>query len=143
MSTEPTAPYSLDNPLAPSADPAPGGSADTAAGPYERALVEGKELIERPYRGGGPDRVRVQHSKNRMTVWERIACLTRSDPSLLWHNWGPSLDGASIVTGILEIDGRDIAVYGHDSRSAPARWTPPTATSSPASSTWPPSAASR
>jgi acetyl-CoA carboxylase carboxyltransferase component len=33
---------------------------------------------------------------------------------ILWQNWGPELDGASIVTGILDIDGRDVAVYGHD-----------------------------
>jgi acetyl-CoA carboxylase carboxyltransferase component len=83
-------------------------------GHYERALEEGRELIERPYRGGGPARVRVQHAKSRMTVWERIKVLTRQEPSILWHNWGPSLDGASIITGILQMDGRDVAVYGHD-----------------------------
>ena len=105
--------HTLDNPLA--GDP-PQGSSDGEAvqGPYERALALARELSERPYRGGGPERVRVQHSKNRMTVWERIHCLTHSEPNILWHNWGPSLDGASIITGILEIDGRDVAVYGHD-----------------------------
>jgi acetyl-CoA carboxylase carboxyltransferase component len=32
----------------------------------------------------------------------------------LLQNWGTSLDGAAIVTGILDIGGRDVAVYGHD-----------------------------
>ena len=106
--------YSLENPLASGGSPEVTEAGSAPAGPYERALVEGKELIERPVRGGGPDRIRVQHAKNRMTVWERFNCLTRSEPSILWHNWGPSLDGAAIITGILEIDGRDVAVYGHD-----------------------------
>ncbi|MEE2673722.1 MAG: carboxyl transferase domain-containing protein [Myxococcota bacterium] len=104
--------YTLDNPLA--GEPSLPSSENEAQGPYEEALAVGRELNERPYQGGGPERVRVQHAKNRMTVWERIHCLTHSEPNILWHNWGPSLDGASIVTGILEIDGRDIAVYGHD-----------------------------
>ncbi|MEZ4330820.1 MAG: carboxyl transferase domain-containing protein [Myxococcota bacterium] len=74
----------------------------------------GAELQARPLAGGGPARVRVQHAKNRMTVWERIQVLTDQEPTILWRNWGPELDGASIVTGILDLDGRDVAVYGHD-----------------------------
>jgi acetyl-CoA carboxylase carboxyltransferase component len=49
-----------------------------------------------------------------MTVWERLKVLTEGEPNILWQNWGRGLDGASIVTGILSIKGRDIAVYGHD-----------------------------
>ncbi|MDJ0866697.1 MAG: carboxyl transferase domain-containing protein [Myxococcota bacterium] len=70
--------------------------------------------MERPRRGGGPARVRVQHSKDRMTVFERLRVLSEREPNLLWQNWGRALDGASIVTGILNIGGRDVAVYGHD-----------------------------
>ncbi|MBE8355720.1 acetyl-CoA carboxylase carboxyltransferase subunit, partial [Leptospira interrogans serovar Pomona] len=33
---------------------------------------------------------------------------------ILYQNWGKSLDGASLVTGILNINGRDVAIYGHD-----------------------------
>ncbi len=105
--------YSLDNPLATKA-PSKRRSDTVGAGVYHAALALGEELIERPVRGGGPDRVRVQHAKNRMTVWERIKVLTREEPNILWRNWGPSLDGASILTGILNIEGRDVAVYGHD-----------------------------
>ena len=81
---------------------------------YEEALDLGRELLDRPSRGGGLDRVRVQHAKNRMTVFERIKVLTDKEPNLLWQNWGPGLDGASLVCGILDIGGRDVAVYGHD-----------------------------
>ncbi len=101
--------YSLSNPLAPGAAQEPEGQ-----GPYDRALALGRDLLERPLRGGGPDRVLVQHVKSRMTVWERIKVLTDAEPNILYQNWGPGLDGASIVTGILNVKGRDVAVYGHD-----------------------------
>jgi acetyl-CoA carboxylase carboxyltransferase component len=103
--------YSLANPLA---KPPPEAQAPIAAGVYDEALKLGEELLEKPGRGGGPDRVRVQHAKGRMTVFERIKVLTEREPNLLFQNWGPQLDGASIVTGILYIGGRDVAVYGHD-----------------------------
>jgi len=105
--------YSLENPLAkvPTADPV---AESAGEGLYDEALRLGNDLNVRPLRGGGTERVRVQHAKSRMTVWERIKVLTQSTPNILWRNWGPGLDGASIVTGILEIGGRDVAVYGHD-----------------------------
>jgi acetyl-CoA carboxylase carboxyltransferase component len=103
--------YLLENPLSPAA---PVTAAQARAGAYDQALALGRELLARPRRGGGSERVRVQHAKNRMTVWERIAVLTKRRPNILFQNWGPGLDGASIVTGILDIEGRDVAVYGHD-----------------------------
>ena len=109
-----TATHLLDNPLASPPAPPPREGAHPSAAIYEDALELGRELHERPTRGGGTDRVRVQHSKQRMTVFERLRVLTKSEPNLLWTNWGPGLDGASIVTGILDIGGRDVAVYGHD-----------------------------
>lgn len=100
--------YSLNNPFKESKAP------ETQTGIYDDALKLGKELIEKPILGGGEDRIRVQHYKNRMTVWERIKVLTDEEPNITYQNWGPNLDGASIVTGILNIKGRDVAVYGHD-----------------------------
>jgi acetyl-CoA carboxylase carboxyltransferase component len=49
-----------------------------------------------------------------MTVWERIRVLTDKEPNILFQNWGRNLDGASLVTGIIDIGGRDVALYGHD-----------------------------
>ena len=49
-----------------------------------------------------------------MTVWERIRVLTENEPHITFQNWGAQLDGAGIVTGILNIKGRDVALYGHD-----------------------------
>jgi acetyl-CoA carboxylase carboxyltransferase component len=107
-----TSAYMLSNPLRP-AQPSE-EPAVSASGPYAEALRLGEELRRKPRLGGGTARVRTQHAKGRMTVWERIKVLTRVEPNVLWQNWGPELDGASIVTGILSIGGRDVAVYGHD-----------------------------
>jgi acetyl-CoA carboxylase carboxyltransferase component len=51
-----------------------------------------------------------------MTVWERIDVLRDrgTEPTILFQNWGPNLDGASLVTGVVKIQGRDVALYGHD-----------------------------
>jgi methylmalonyl-CoA decarboxylase subunit alpha len=101
--------HSLKNPFATTT--ATGGDQD---GLYGRAVALGRDLISRPHKGGGPARVLVQHAKQRMTVWERIKVLTEQEPNILWQNWGRSLDGASIVTGIIKVKDRDVAVYGHD-----------------------------
>lgn len=104
--------YSLENPFAPPAEPK--GPKRTGGSVYDAALMLGEELLEKPVAGGGLARVRVQHAKGRMTVFERIRVLTEKEPNLFWQNWGPNLDGASLVCGILDIGGRDVAVYGHD-----------------------------
>lgn len=100
----------LENPFEDSAVGAPAAPQNG----YEEAIAMGRELLERPHRGGGKARVMVQHAKNRMTVWERIKVLTDSEPNIHFQNWGRQLDGASIVTGLINIKGRDVAIYGHD-----------------------------
>ena len=109
-----TASYSLQNPLAAPPASVKSESLHPSAVFYEESIERGRELLERPKRGGGLARVRVQHAKNRMTVFERVRVLTDQEPNLLWQNWGKGLDGASIVTGVLSVNGRDVAVYGHD-----------------------------
>ena len=108
--------YRLDNPFAPRPVPTPAAQMPntTAAEEYERVVARGAELIARGQAMGGPARILQQHAKHRMTVLERIETLTARPPNILWQNWGENLDGASIVTAIVDIDGRDVAVYGHD-----------------------------
>ncbi len=105
-------PPTLEDPLAePRTD-----SQQKPTGVYEEALQQGEELRRRPYVAGGVLQVIRQHSKGRMTVWERIEVLQDKgvEPIILFQNWGRNLDGASIVTAILKIRGRDVALYGHD-----------------------------
>ncbi|MGB1061047.1 MAG: acyl-CoA carboxylase subunit beta, partial [Ketobacter sp.] len=95
---------------------------------YEESLKEGWEIMQRPETAAGVKAIEKQHLKKRMTVWERIRVLTDKDPIVLYQNWGKNLDGASIVTdivltepglstivtAIVNIEGRDVALYGHD-----------------------------
>ncbi len=101
---------SLQNPFA----KAQADSAPVAAGVYDAALARGADLQQRPYEAAGESSVQRQHLKGRMTVWERIRFLADQDPHVLYQNWGPNLDGASLVTAVIQIDGRDVAIYGHD-----------------------------
>lgn len=104
----------LDNPLAESSQPHPQG--ETPVGPYDLALQQGQELRRRPFVAASTIQTLRQHAKGRMTVWERIDVLQdkNTQPTILYQNWGRNLDGASIVTAVVKIRGRDVAVYGHD-----------------------------
>lgn len=90
------------------------GEISKTTGPYEEAMKEGYELIQRPIKSVKIEQIEKQHFKKRMTVWERLKVLSSQAPNVLYQNWGKNLDGASLVTAILTIGGRDVAVYGHD-----------------------------
>mgnify|MGYP001444160093 FL=1 len=90
------------------------GQASYQPGLYEEKLKQGYELMQRPFKAAGETNTQKQHLKNRMTIWERIGVLSAKPPTILFQNWGENLDGASLVTAIIDIDGRDVALYGHD-----------------------------
>ena len=90
------------------------GEISKSTGPYEEAMKEGHELIQRPIKSVKIEQIEKQHFKKRMTVWERLKVLSDKTPNVLFQNWGKNLDGASLVTAVLNIGGRDVAVYGHD-----------------------------
>lgn len=90
------------------------GQASYKPGLYEENLKKGYELTLKPRTAAGVQAVARQHSKNRMTIWERMSVLTDEEPTVLFQNWGKNLDGASLVTAIVKINGRDVALYGHD-----------------------------
>ena len=113
MTTKPTpVKPSLDNPFA----ERPSVSDPEALPPYDRALRDGEELRRRPYTASTTLQTMRQHARDRMTVWERVEALQdrSATPTVLWQNWGKNLDGASIVTLVTTIGGRDVAIYGHD-----------------------------
>jgi acetyl-CoA carboxylase carboxyltransferase component len=108
----PAAPATLDNPLA-EAGTSPGNPGEPET-EYDRVVRRGEELLAKPLELGGSARILQQHAKGRMTVLERVQVLTDTEPNILFQNWGQHLDGASILTAIVDIGGRDVAVYGHD-----------------------------
>ena len=90
------------------------GQAGYAPGLYEETLQKGHDLQQRPKLASGVKGNERQHQKKRMTIWERIQVLTDEEPTILFQNWGKNLDGASLVTAIIKVGGRDVALYGHD-----------------------------
>lgn len=90
------------------------GQIANVPGIYEDTLRKGHNLRNRPHTAAGVKNIQRQHQKKRMTIWERIKVLTDQEPTILFQNWGPNLDGASLVTAIVDIGGRDVALYGHD-----------------------------
>ena len=90
------------------------GEISRTTGGYEEAMKEGHDLTQRPIKSVSIDQIEKQHFKKRMTVWERIRVLTHKEPNVLYQNWGKNLDGASLVTAIINVQGRDVALYGHD-----------------------------
>ncbi|MET0283780.1 MAG: carboxyl transferase domain-containing protein, partial [Polyangiales bacterium] len=111
--TEPVVIPTLDDPLLES-----NATSETPAvrGPYDDALEQGEALRARPYTAAGAVQILRQHAKDRMTVWERIDVLQDkgTQAQVLYQNWGKNLDGASIVTAMVKVGGRDVALYGHD-----------------------------
>ncbi|MFN2289066.1 MAG: acyl-CoA carboxylase subunit beta [Chromatocurvus sp.] len=106
----------LDNPFATPFQESLGapGQVATEPGRYEETLLAGAALQRRPYEAAGTRNTQRQHLKQRMTVWERMRYLADSEPTVYYQNWGPNLDGASLVTALIQIGGRDVAIYGHD-----------------------------
>jgi acetyl-CoA carboxylase carboxyltransferase component len=83
-------------------------------GLYEATLAAGYELMQRPRKAAGVVNRERQHLKDRMTIWERIKVLGDGEPTVLFQNWGENLDGASLVTAVIKVKGREVALYGHD-----------------------------
>ncbi|MEE4659480.1 MAG: carboxyl transferase domain-containing protein [Halieaceae bacterium] len=118
MADKTTRSPSLTNPFAKEVDPefiVPGQIA-SEPGLFEEAMKAGFALQQRPRLAAGVKSIERQHQKQRMTIWERINVLTDPgcEPTILYQNWGPNLDGASLVTAIIRVNGRDVALYGHD-----------------------------
>jgi hypothetical protein len=116
MSDENSAGFSLANPFGTEEDlefVVP-GQIGYQPGLYEQTLAAGYALQQRPRRAAGVVNIERQHQKDRMTIWERIQVLADGEPTVLFQNWGENLDGASLVTAVIKVKGRDVAIYGHD-----------------------------
>jgi len=116
MSEKKSAGYSLSNPFGKeeSLEFAVPGQIGYQPGLYEQTLAAGYALQQRPRRAAGVVNIERQHQKERMTIWERIKVLADGEPTVLFQNWGENLDGASLVTAIVKVKGREVALYGHD-----------------------------
>lgn len=98
----------LDNPLATPNKTKGEGST------YTTLLERGRAMRGRARSVVRSASVARQHSRSRLTVWERLEQLFDSPPHVLYQNWGKHMDGSSLVTAIGSVDGRRVAFYGHD-----------------------------
>jgi len=107
---------SLTNPFAENSEQAFSvpGQIQAVPGVFEEVMKAGWDLQQRPRTAASLRSVERQHQKRRMTVWERINIIADEEPTILFQNWGPNLDGASLVTALIKVNGRDVALYGHD-----------------------------
>ena len=53
---------------------------------YELAIARGLELQRLPTTAATDRNIQRQHSKNRMTVWERVHFLVDETPTILYQN---------------------------------------------------------
>jgi len=109
-------PPNLGNPLAEDQDrqTSTQSAHPPQTGRYEEVIESGALMMRRPVEASGVKGALRQHQKRRMTIWERLEVLADDNPMVLFQNWGPNLDGASLVTALIQVEGRDVAFYGHD-----------------------------
>jgi acetyl-CoA carboxylase carboxyltransferase component len=99
-----------------------------------RALSEAsKELEQRLRLGGGPDRIAKQHAQGKLTARERVAAL--KDPGshflelglLVAHDlYNGEAPGAGVITGIVQVHGRECVVVANDATVKAGSWWPET-----------------
>jgi acetyl-CoA carboxylase carboxyltransferase component len=101
-----------------------------------RALAaEVRALEERLERGGGDKRIERQHSKDKLTARERVELLV--DPGgcfleiglLVAHDrYDGEAPGAGVVTGVAEVEDREVVVVANDATVKAGSWWPETIT---------------
>lgn len=110
-----------------------GESAPPPAGRL-RALSDACKELEQTLRlGGGPDRIAKQHAQGKLTARERVAAL--KDPGSHFLEFGLLVahdlyDGdapaAGVITGIVQVHGRECVVVANDATVKAGSWWPET-----------------
>jgi len=111
----------------------PGASAAPSAGRL-RALADACRDLEQKLRlGGGPDRIAKQHAQGKLTARERVAAL--KDPGshflefglLVAHDlYAGEAPAAGVITGIVQVHGRECVVVANDATVKAGSWWPET-----------------
>jgi acetyl-CoA carboxylase carboxyltransferase component len=110
-------------------------STGAAAAPNRlRELSEACRELESKLRlGGGPDRIAKQHAQGKLTARERVATL--KDPGSQFLEFGllvaydqyeGEAPGAGVITGIVQVEGRECVVVANDATVKAGSWWPET-----------------
>jgi len=96
---------------------------------------EYRALADRLRQGGGAERVRKQHEQQKLTARERVALLCDKDAPWLevgllvaYDRYEGQAPGAGVVTGVGEIEGREVVVIANDATVKAGSWWPETIT---------------
>ena len=112
-------------------------NADLAARPGRMGEL-GRELLDLRSRlrlGGGPDRIRRQRERGKLTARDRLHLLL--DPGTTWVEVGLLVahdryegraPGAGVVTGVGIVEGREVVVVANDATVKAGSWWPETIT---------------
>ncbi len=114
------------------ARPADAGSAKGSS--RLRELADAAKALEAKLRlGGGPERIAKQHAQGKLTARERVAGL--KDPGspflefglLVAHDlYDGEAPGAGVITGIIQVHGRECVVVANDATVKAGSWWPET-----------------
>lgn len=94
---------------------------------------EYRELAQRLEQGGGPDKIRREHERGKLTARERVTQLR--DPETLWLEIGllvaydqyeGQAPGAGVITGVGTVEGRPVVIVANDATVKAGSWWPET-----------------
>ncbi|MFQ6045537.1 MAG: acyl-CoA carboxylase subunit beta [Gemmatimonadales bacterium] len=95
--------------------------------------AEYRELALRLEQGGGPDKIRREHERGKLTARERVTGLR--DPETPWLEVGllvaydrydGQAPGAGVITGIGVVEGRPVVIVANDATVKAGSWWPET-----------------
>lgn len=99
-----------------------------------RELADACRALEATLRlGGGPERIAKQHAQGKLTARERVAALMDPGSSFLefgllvaHDQYEGEAPGAGVVTGIVQVEGRECVVVANDATVKAGSWWPET-----------------
>ncbi len=109
------------------------GRAASATSRLRELAAASRELEQRLRLGGGPDRIAKQHAQGKLTARERVAAL--KDPGstflelglLVAHDlYDGEAPAAGVITGIVQVQGRECVVVANDATVKAGSWWPET-----------------
>lgn len=99
-----------------------------------RELADAARELETELRlGGGPDRIAKQHAQGKLTARERVAALQDAGSPFLefgllvaHDRYDGEAPAAGVITGIIQVEGRECVVVANDATVKAGSWWPET-----------------
>lgn len=109
------------------------GSVTKSPSRLRELAAASRELEQRLRLGGGPDRIAKQHAQGKLTARERVATLKDAGTYflefglLVAHDlYDGAAPAAGVITGIIQVEGRECVVVANDATVKAGSWWPET-----------------